>query len=351
MVTSGRPSFESLVAGMPDIHAGPSSETKAVDTSAAAPTAEPTPSAPTETTSDAADAAPPPEKHAEPAAEAKPDAETEKRLGVISKAEKRFRDEQTAAKAELDVQRADVARLRAEAQGKGASLDELKALAKKNPMAALAKLGIESEEDIEILAKVTYANSKTGKADPRNAQYAAQTAKEREYATKLEALEAKQAELVKTIETQTYEAKLRSAQTKYLDEAVKLVPGADAESDTHFSQFLKTNPEDARADLLELGKKIERDNGGETPPYAELLEAYEKSENERLAKRGWSKERIAAMLKREKPAAAAAPAIAAKKPGATLDPTATGGARATDTSKLTEEQKRQEMLKNMPWKD
>lgn len=83
-----------------------------------------------------------------------------------------------------------------------------------------------------------------------------------------------------------------------------------------------------------------------TPTHAEVIAEYEKRRREELEEQGVD---VDAMLKRAAPAPAAPPA---KKPAATLDPTNTGGAaRPVDRSRMTEDQKRQEMLKNMPWRD
>ena len=256
--------------------------------------------------------------------EEKPDAQTAKGLAAIDKQAAKFRAEQKTAREELAMERADLARRTAELNAKAGSLDELRTLAKKNPVAALAKLGIESEDDLEVVAKTAYANSKTGKADPRNKAYAEQTAKEREYATKLEALEAQQAELKQYVSQRDQQAALEQARATYSDAAVKAIPAEPSLIGTLHAK----NPGKARSALLELGIKMERDAAVEdgaqpheygkyTPSHAAVVAEYEKQRRAELEEQGVD---VDAMLKRTAPA----PAKTAAK---TLDITTTTGTR------------------------
>lgn len=262
--------------------------------------------------------------------EEKPDAQTAKGLAAIDKQAAKFRAEQKTAREELAMERADLARRSAELNAKAGSLDEIKALARKNPMAALAKLGIESEDDLEVVAKVAYANSKTGKADPRNKAYAEQTAKEREYATKLEALEAQQAELKQYVSQRDQQAALEQARATYSDAAVKAIPAEPSLIGTLHAK----NPGKARAALLELGMRMERDAAVEdgaqpheygkyTPVHSAVVAEYEKARRAELEEQGVD---VDAMLKKT------AVPVAARAPTRALDITAPTGTRPVNGS-------------------
>lgn len=274
--------------------------------------------------------------------DAKPDAETEKRLATISKAEKRMRDEQATARAQLELDRAALARQKAEIDARGTSLEDLRTLAKKpgGRLAVLEKLGLSGEDDLEVFAREAYANSKSGKLDPKNKAYAEQTAEKREYQTKLDQLEQRHAELEKKLEARDAAAKTEALVSRYLDEAVKAVP----KTPTLIGNLLAKNPAKARAALLGVAQHMERESG-ETPTHAEAIAEFEKRYAAELDDLGIP---LDVALKRTAavPAATTPPA---KKPGATLDPTATGGAKPVDRTKLNPDQRMAEIVKDMPW--
>jgi hypothetical protein len=263
---------------------------------------------------------PPPAATSEaPAADEAHDPKTAKGLAAIEKQAKKFRDEQAAAKAaakaELDVERAEIARLRAEATGKVTSIAELK---KMKPLEVLEALGFENEDDYDVLARGAYAKTKTGKADPRLKQQAEQTAEARD-------LKATVAELRKQIEELGGEFTKRdaAAQTqafvaKWQDDAIKAIPAEPS----LIGRLAEKSPEKARDVLLTIGKYIEKQTG-ETPTHAECIEEYEKYRRAELEETGVD---VDALLR---PSTEAAPK---KAPGKSLDITTPGGTRPLNTN-------------------
>lgn len=268
-----------------------------------------------------------PEKPAEPAKsdDDAPDPKTAKSLAAIDKQAKKFRDEQSAAKAELALERAELARLRAEVTGKSSSFEDLQKLAKKDPLAALAKLGLslDDESEMERVGRAAFPHTKAGKADPRAKPIAEQSAREREWAAKFEEQEAAISELRNEFKTRDAGAQQQRFVNQYLDEAVKAIP---AEPSLIGKLHAKT-PQKARGVLHALGARMEREameadgaktyDASYTPSHAEVIAQYERERRAELEEQGVD---VDALLK---PAAKAAPAAPTK----TLDPTAVGGTR------------------------
>lgn len=274
------------------------------------------------------------EKPAELAPEVDP--QTAKGIEAIEKRDKRAREQlakdQAAWKQQMEMERADIARIRAEAAGKPIpSLDELKKL----PVAArlreamkLVDLDPDNEEHAEVASRDLYARSKSGKADPKNRAFADQIAEK-------SALEAQLADMRKMIEEtrstlteREQKAQLEQFQNKWLDDAAKALPAEPS----LVSLAMTKSPERTRSVLLDIGKRMEVENG-ETPTHAEVIAEYEAIAKADLQDRGFTDAQIAAMLK---PNAAPAPAI--KQVTRTLDPSA-GPTTAPVSPVTTREQK------------
>ena len=333
-VSSGRMSMADLIKGMPDLHGGPdtgSSDKTAADAAktSEAPVADPSGSPASEPAAGAKET---------PPVEAKPDADTTKRLGVVAKAEAKAREEATQRKIELDRREQALLARENEATGKGSTLEQLKALIRKDPVKALETLGLTDEADLSVAAQRMWAQT-AGKADPKNKAYAEQTARERELQSELAELKKTTAELAEQFKTRDQRAAAEQFANRYLDEAVKAIPSEPSLIGTRHTK----NPANARAALLSLGQEMEKDADGETPSHGEVIAEYEKRRRAEFEEQGVD---VDAMLK----AKVAAPVAAdAKKPAATLDVTSGGAVRAVDRSKMTEQQKRDAMLKDMPW--
>lgn len=341
---------------MPDIHAGPSTG-ESSSTAAPAPadkiptTEKPAPAKaaepPAEETPEAADVA--------PDLEAKPDPSAARGLAAVAKAEARSRAQADQRKVELDRREQQLLARENEATSKVVSSEKFLAELRRDPAAALLKHGL-TIEDLEPIAQAAYLASPAGQkelASKPGAKAAADKAlREREQMTELQKAQKRIDELEAKFEGQTKAQTAQKFVEQYLDTAVKAIPTTPSLIGTLHAKA----PGKARAALLSLGQQMEREameadgvtqaDASHTPTHAEVIAEYEKRRREELEEQGVD---VDAMLKRAAPAPAAPPA---KKPAATLDPTNTGGAaRPVDRSRMTEDQKRQEMLKNMPWRD
>lgn len=268
------------------------------------------------------DPAPAPDDKAAPGTgEEPPDEKTARSLALIDRRAKALRDEQATERAKLELDRAELARLRSDIEGRGSSVDDLKKLAKRDPIAALAKLGIESEDDWETVGRGAYPRTKAGKADPRAAPAVAQTTRERELAEQLAELKTRQEALDTQLKTRDAEAQTRAFVENYLDQAVKAIPTAPS----LIGKLHEKSPVKARQALHQLGARMEADamkadgatkyDPSYTPSHAEVIAEYEKTRRAELEEQGVD---VAAMLAPPKPATPEP-----KKPAATLDPSAT----------------------------
>lgn len=263
------------------------------------------------------------DKPAEKPAADEPDDKTAKGIAAIDRRAAKFREEQSAAKTQIDLERAELARMRAEVSGKSASFEELQKLAKRDPIAALAKLGIDSEDDWENVGRGAYPRTKAGKADPRAQPAVAQSARERELADKIAELDAKIAKVDETITSRDRQAQSQRYIATYLDSAVKAIPTTPS----LIGKLHGKSPEKARQALLETGQRMERQamaaegatqyDPSFTPGHTELVAEYERARRAELEEQGVD---VDALLAPPKPATEPA-----KKPAATLDPTSTTG--------------------------
>lgn len=263
------------------------------------------------------------------AAPEKLDPATDRGLRAIEQARKKFLDEQNAAKAELEVQRAEVARLRKEAEGRVASRADLKKL---NPTELLEALEHFGEDDFDILSRASYARTRAGKADPR-AQAAAQEASRAQGSrSEVAALQSTIKTLEEKIEKLGGEFTRRdqaSFAERWVGEAVKAIP---ADKPTFLSKLHANDPDGARRELLSIGAELEKANDGEPPTQAEVIEEFEKRKRASLKSLGLDPE---ALLAPPKPAAPAAPKPATR----TLDVAATSVTRPDDAPKTREERR------------
>jgi hypothetical protein len=250
------------------------------------------------------------------------DPQTAKSIEAIEKRDARARAQlaadQAAWKQQRDLELAELAKLRAELTGK-TSLDDLKKLPpSRRAIEAMRMAGLDpdDEEAMEIIARDTYARSKSGKAKPENRAYADQLAKEHGTASEIAELRKMLEETRQSIEQRDHAAELKRFQNTYLDEAVKAVPQAPS----FIGRALAANPAKARGALLALGQRMEREameadgatsyDPSYTPTHAQVIARYEEETRAELADRGFTTEQIDAML---------APAAAKPPPPKTLD--------------------------------
>lgn len=283
--------------------------------------------------SDAGKQAPEVHKAAEPPKPAeldKPDPTTERGLRAVEQAKKKFLDEQNAAKAELEIQRAEIARLRKEAEGRVASRDELKKL---SPTELLDALEHFSEDDHDILSRAAYARTKAGKTDPR-AQAAAQEAARSQSAR---GAVAEVAQLKQTIEDLRSELRgeftkrdQRSFAERWVGETVKAIP---ADKPTFLAKLHANEPETAQRELIQIGAELEKANDGEAPTPAEVIAEFEKRKRAQLKSLGLDADALLS------PPKAATPPPAAKPAARTLDVTAANMTRAENSPKTRDERR------------
>ena len=272
--------------------------------------------------------APAPEKTAEASPE-KPDPATDRGLRAIEQARKKFLEEQTSAKAQREIEIAEIARLRKEAEGKASSIDELRKL---SPTDLLDRLDHLNDDDFDIISRAAYARTKAGKADPR-AQAAAQEATRaqsgRAAAGKVAELEAKIEEMRAELRGEFTKRDHATFAERWVGEAVKAIPG---DKKTFLGELYKNEPDTARRELLAIGGELEKANDGEAPTQAEVLAEFEKRKGAQLKALGFDPATLLAP-----PTAAAPPAKAAAT--RTLDVTASSMTRAEDAPKTREEKR------------
>lgn len=259
------------------------------------------------------------------------DPATKRSLDLIEKRDKRAREQlaadRKAAAAELAAAKAELEREKAEL-AKQARPDLMKLPPAQRALEALKAVGIDPDDEdvMDLVARQTYARSKSGKADPKNKAYADQVAEKDGLARELEELREQQRQLREELAGRDQRATVAAFQQKYLDEAVKAVP-ADP---SFIGLALAANPTKARTALLQLGQQMEREameaDGAErpdpshTPTHAQVIARYEADKRQQLEDDGFTPEQIAAMLAKKPAAPAAKPA-----PPKTLDPTARPG--------------------------
>lgn len=266
--------------------------------------------------------------------EAKPDEhdpQTKKGLDAIDKQAKRFRDEQAAAKRAFEQEvadtRADLARMKQQIETQLTSVEDLKRQAKRDPIGLLRKLGIETEDDWEVIGRGAFPFTKAGKADPRAAEIAARTHKESSRDSELAELRQMVNDLTEQISTQSKQAEARSYVERWATEATKAIP---SDRKTLIGNLHAKAPEKAKQALLEIGARLERENDNETPSHADVIAEYERTRRAELEEQGVD---VDALL-----GAIAAP-TPPKKPSPTLDPALPATGTRPINGRPTREQK------------
>ncbi len=264
-----------------------------------------------------------------------------KGLAAVAKAEKRSRDAVAEERAAVARDRAELARERAEMTSKVASFEDLQKAFRKDRLGTLAKLGA-TEDDLESIGQEAYYASPAGKAaaakSPAGKAAADRAARDREVLGSQSAQEKRVADLEAKIEAMGKAAETEKSTNRLLDEVVKAVPPEP----TLIAIALRKNPEAARAKLHAIGAYLEKQNG-ESPEHSEVIAAYEKIRRAELEADDVD---VDALLK---PKTAAPVVVEKKKIAATIDPSVGSPARPLDTSKQTEEQRRAQIVKDMPW--
>lgn len=270
------------------------------------------------------------ETKAEPAKVETSDPATERGLRAVEQAKKKWQDEQASAKAELEVQRAEIARLRKDAEGKVGSIEELKKL---RAIEILDRLDL-SEDDYDEVARASYARTKAGKVDPRAqsaAQEAARSSKTRAEASSVSEMKAEIEALRAELRGEFNRRDMAQHAERWVGEGLKAVP---SDKPSWFAKLIATEPETARLELRSIGAELEKANDGETPTHAEVIAEFETRKRAQLKALGLD------------PDALLAPAPAAKPAPRTLDPAARTITRP-ENAPTTRDEKRANAIANL----
>lgn len=323
----------SAVAKINASHAAEASSEQAAPIAPSAPAPKPAPVAakPTEAPKPVEDK---PAELVKPADTAADEAAAQRGLAQIEQARKRFLDERSAAQAELEVQRAEIARLRQEAQGKVTSIDEMKKL---DLPTLLDKLGLDDAR-LAQLSRESYYRTTEGQKNP-SAKQAVEEIRQRSSVSTMEQQIAElRRELAETKESAAAAQKLvfqREYANEWTEGALKEVP---ADKPTHFAKLYAKDPRSAKQQLLIIGGEIEKETGAAPAPSAVLAE-YEKRERAFLESRGYDPDLVLAP-----PPVASATATTTTttmaKPTRTLDAGATTQITRADALPTTREERR-----------
>lgn len=238
------------------------------------------------------------------------DAELAKRLAKVRKTEKRARDAIATERAALERDRAAFQTEVKEIAESAKRFEKLKARAKYQPDVVLAELGL-VDEDFEDAAKILYARSKAGGADPKNREAAARLAREREQADRLTTLEKKNADLVDTLTKREQQELADRQAAAYVTKIAKRI----TDEAPLAKRRLAADPETARRELGAVAARL-WESRGEQPSAKAVVKAYEKQRRRELVKQGVDIEAlIKAPIKTPAKAGDKKAAAAAKKPG------------------------------------
>lgn len=166
-----------------------------------------------------------------------------------------------------------------------------------------------SEEDMATAGSVLFAHSSKGKADPKNAQVIAQSAREREQAERIAALEKRDREREAAAQKQAEEARAAENGRRLVENIVKAVK---PEKSPLLAQALQNDREDAQQEIIQITLRL-LDSTGTMPSVKAVHSEFERIEAKRLKRYGSAP---------AKPTNTNAPTKTATKTTATSKPTA-----------------------------
>lgn len=226
------------------------------------------------------------------------DPELNKRLEAIQKADKRAKEAIAAQRAELEAERKKLEPDLAELN----ELRELRRRAKMGDSTALLKFGDYTEADALLVARSVHALSKEAAANPAAKEAVARALRERESTSKVDALEAKLADLQKQIADRdaAFEAKAQSETylqgvTKVLDDSTPII-----------KQMFSKSPDKARQQVA-MARDYLHQQTGEIPDAVDVLKALEDYERSELIARGFDPDSLLRTTKQPTPAAGEKP--------------------------------------------
>jgi len=297
---------------------------------------------------------------AAPAKEETLDPAQAKRIEAAQREERRRKAERDALRAERAAELAKLEEERGSVAAAAKAAEEFKALkakAKANPLAAiemLRELGYDDEAFVAV-SHAAWAETPTGRADPRHKETAAKLAREREVGGGLAEMRKEIADLKASLEAREKHAATERAVNGYLDAAMEVAAtGKVTETDEEgneivaatveapiFKRWMKSDKAAARAQVMAVADQMAGEaqrNHEPMPTPAEVLAEVERRERIALKKRG---------LDPAKLFAEAAPEPAKKPtpppPGKTL--ARAGAAPAPPKKKLTDEEIRADFIR------
>lgn len=270
------------------------------------------------------------------------DADTAKRIAAVQKQEKRARDALAVEKAALEKERAEWASVLEEARG----FADLKSRAKYDPAAALAALGL-GEDDFEPAAKDLYARSKAAQANPAAREAAAKMQRERQYADKVSALEAKLASLESSLTEKQRQADYDQAWNNYYGDVSKTVKTSD--DAPLLRAHMDKNPQRAQQMVQQAANYLFQQTG-EWPEASDVVATYEQNRRRELEELGIPVDEVLKRKPKVQAAQPITPTPPATTPTKTLAPNmaaATPGLSADEFDKLTPDQRKAKVLQEL----
>lgn len=214
--------------------------------------------------------------------EAKPDAETQKRLDSVARAEKRSRQQLSKERQDFEAERREFTDGQRAHRAEVESFSKLKGRAKYDAVAVMRSLGL-TEDDFESAAQQLYANSKAAAADPKRKAATEQTARERELRDEVAELRSWRDRKEQADEQRQQQSVVERQASNYLD---KLTAQVTDEASPLVKRQIAKNPQKAYAGLVAAYGDLLADSDGDVPEPAHVVKAYETRRRAELDEEG-----------------------------------------------------------------
>ena len=208
------------------------------------------------------------------------DADLDKRLATVQKAQKRAKDELARERADFDRERDQ---WKASWQPKIEQAERFLALAgraKYDPVSVLLALGL-SDDDLEPAARQVYAHSKAAAADPRYKESATRLMRERQYADELAQTRKELQDMKSQIQQRDQAQAAEREATRYIDSVVKVT----GEETPLVQTMLAKNAERTRERLAQTAMRIIEETG-EAPDPEDVVKSLEQARRLELEELG-----------------------------------------------------------------
>lgn len=213
-----------------------------------------------------------------------PDADKDKRLAAVQKAERRSKEQLARERKEMHAEiDARVAKLESDWKPRieaAQKFESLRARAKYDPVGVLTELGL-TEDDFELAGQTIYAHSKAAGLKPETRAAAQKAARERELADELVATKKRQDALEKQLADRDQAAAAERAARVYLGQLEKAV----SDKTPLAKHFLAKNREKYQMKLAALTEQMWAETGTKPEPVA-VLKRFERVQREELEEIG-----------------------------------------------------------------